>query len=428
MQLILNEQQCNAIQSMKEFLASTEDLFLLQGFAGTGKTTTIQSLIQDLQDRKKKPEVVFTAPTNKAVKVLSRMARDWDLNTVDAMTIHQLLGLQLKPSRSGGMQLESKGLNSLGYYDLIVLDEASMVNEELWTHIKSWLENSLKAKIICMGDPAQLPPVGERESNVFSIAHQADLTQVVRQDKDNPIANLIDSARQTIYDSTLAIPRRSHHTPEAGVWWVKKQEWLHHLIAAFKSEGFTQDPDHVRALAWTNRTCDWLNDYIRHAIYGSDAVPFVEGELLIAREPIFEEDEIILSTSSECRVVKVDRALRANYQCWHLTVMTDEEFEYDLYVLKGEERDRYLQALNDLEQKARQNWTSRNWKAYFYFKQQFASLDYGYAITIHKSQGSTFQNVFVVDRDIDHNPNREEAAQCRYVAYSRAAKRLFNLL
>ena len=97
-------------------------------------------------------------------------------------------------------------------------------------------------------------------------------------------------------------------------------------------------------------------------------------------------------------------------------------------MLHRSERDRYLQSVSELEQKARQQWTKPNWKAYFEFKQIFASLDYGYAITTHKSQGSTFQNVFVVDQDIDCNPNREEAAQCRYVAYSRAAKRLFNTL
>ncbi|MGB8699125.1 MAG: AAA family ATPase [Thermosynechococcaceae cyanobacterium] len=72
MKLKLNEQQSEAIRRMKQFLASDADLFLLQGFAGTGKTTTIQSLIRDTQSKKKKVKVALTAPTNKAVKVLSR--------------------------------------------------------------------------------------------------------------------------------------------------------------------------------------------------------------------------------------------------------------------------------------------------------------------------------------------------------------------
>ncbi len=428
MKLKLNAQQREAVQRMKQFLASEADLFLLQGFAGTGKTTTIQSFIRDIQSKQKRVKVAFTAPTNKAVKVLSRMASEWNLQSVDTMTIHQVLGLQLKPSRDGGMKLEPKGIDYLSHYDLIVLDEASMVNQELWVHTMFGLANCSRAKLICMGDPAQLPPVGEQASQVFSITDRAELTEVVRQAKDNPITQLVDAARQAVYDSSVVIPKQSKQNREEGVWWIDRPEWLYHLVAAFKSEGFQSDADHARALAWTNRECDWLNNYVRSKIYEPEGDPFVEGELLIAREPIFRDGEIVLPTSSECRVVSVERSFRDGYRCWNLEVISDAGGMYDFQVLHRNERDRYLQNLSELEQQARQQWTKPNWKAYFELKQQFAYLDYGYAITTHKSQGSTFQNVFVVDPDIDCNPNRGEAAQCRYVAYSRAAKRLFNTL
>jgi AAA domain/UvrD-like helicase C-terminal domain len=428
MKLSLNEQQSAAVQQMKQFLASEADLFLLQGFAGTGKTTTIQSFICDAQSKQKKIKVALTAPTNKAVKVLSRMASEWNLQWVDTMTIHQLLGLMLKPSRDGGMKLEHKGIDYLPRYDLIVLDEASMVNQELWMHIMFGLAHCSSVKLICMGDPAQLPPIGEAASQVFDIADKAELTEVVRQAKDNPISELVDVARQAVYDPSVVMPKQSKQNLNEGVWWINRREWLHHLVAAFKSEGFQSDADHVRALAWTNRECDWLNNYVRSSLYEPDVDPYVEGELLIAREPIFQEDEIVLPTSSECRVFSVERSFREGYRCWNLEVISDEGGMHDFQVLHRSERDRYLQNLSDLEQKARQQWTKPNWKAYFELKQRFAYLDYGYAITTHKSQGSTFQNVFVVDQDIDCNPNRNEAAQCRYVAYSRAAKRLFNTL
>lgn len=428
MKLSLNEQQSAAVKQMKRFLASEADLFLLQGFAGTGKTTTIQSFIRDAQVTQKRIKVALTAPTNKAVKVLSRMAIEWDLQWVDTMTIHQLLGLILKPSRDGGMKLEHKGIDYLLRYDLIVLDEASMVNQELWMHIMFGLAHCNRVKLICMGDPAQLPPIGEPASQVFDITDKAELTDVVRQAKDNPITELVDVARQAVYNPAVVIPKQSQQNLDKGVWWINRREWLHHLVAAFKSEGFQTDADHVRALAWTNRECDWLNHYVRSSIYEPDVEPYVEGELLIAREPIFQEDEIVLPTSTECRVFSVGRSHRGGYRCWNLEVISDEGGTYDFEVLHRSERDRYRQNLAQLEQQARQQWTKPNWKDYFALKQQFAYLDYGYAITTHKSQGSTFQNVFVVDQDIDCNPNRDEAAQCRYVAYSRAAKRLFNTL
>lgn len=315
MKLNLNEQQSEAVQRMEQFIASDADLFLLQGFAGTGKTTTIQSFIQDAQSKKKKIKVAFTAPTNKAVKVLSRMASEWKLKSVDTMTIHQMLGLQLKPSREGGMKLEPKGIDYLPRYDLIVLDEASMVNLELWTHTLFGLANCSNAKLICMGDPAQLPPVGEQASQVFGITDKAELTEVVRQAKDNPVAELVDFARQAVCDSSIAFAKQSKQNRTQGVWWVNQHEWLHHLISAFKSEGFQKDADHVRVLAWTNQVCDWLNDYIRSGIYEAHADPFVEGELLIAREPIFLQDEIVLPTSSECRILSVEHSFQDGYRC-----------------------------------------------------------------------------------------------------------------
>jgi len=157
--LKLNTEQKQAIASMKEFIKSEDTFFLLQGFAGTGKTTTIQSLVKGLQKNRRRLWIAFTAPTNKAVKVLRCMAQTWGLHNIDFLTVHQILGLKLKHDGLGGEILEADGKASISSYDLVVVDEASMISQQLWSLLQVVVKKYPKVKLIFMGDPAQLPPV-----------------------------------------------------------------------------------------------------------------------------------------------------------------------------------------------------------------------------------------------------------------------------
>ena len=84
--LELNHQQQDALALMEAFVASEERLFLLTGYAGTGKTTLLQALLTRLRDSGDRRKVAFTALSNKATKVLAEMAFHWSLN-VDCMTL-----------------------------------------------------------------------------------------------------------------------------------------------------------------------------------------------------------------------------------------------------------------------------------------------------------------------------------------------------
>jgi exodeoxyribonuclease-5 len=89
----LNRQQRKALRALEAFTQSRDRLYLLTGYAGTGKTTLLQALIKRMRVEGDKRKIVFTAFSNKATKVLENMASQWELN-IDCMTCCKLLGLR----------------------------------------------------------------------------------------------------------------------------------------------------------------------------------------------------------------------------------------------------------------------------------------------------------------------------------------------
>ena len=170
-----------ALDLMSEWL-ELEDLvakpfFLLKGYAGTGKSFSITELAKN--GPYKPEEICFTAPTNKAVKVLRNYLDGASLEASPSKTIFSLLGLSLQ---ANGEVKELKSRDNpvdLSHYKLIVIDEASMVNKFLMAEIeKATVE--WRVPFLFMGDPAQLPPVGEITSPVWKITNSFELTQVLR--------------------------------------------------------------------------------------------------------------------------------------------------------------------------------------------------------------------------------------------------------
>ena len=178
------------------------------------------------------------------------------------------------------------------------------------------------------------------------------------------------------------------------------------------------NPDQVRALAYTNRRVAQLNQKIRRAIYGATALRFVPGERLIAINPCLEEENIILPTSAECEVIEAYRGRQGEWPVWFLFVETEVGDFKTLRVLHESGESEMKLKLDSLAREKR-------WMEFWDLQQYFHNVDYAYSLTIHKSQGSTFQDVFVDLPSMRVNSNVVERNQLCYVAFTRAAKRLF---
>lgn len=417
----LTTEQQSALEALDAFVTSEEKLYLLTGYAGTGKTTLLQIFVNGLRDRGDDRKIVLTAFSNKATKVLETMAAHWQLD-IDAMTCCKLLGLRPVINEEDGTQVfqpDRKQRNQTDRYELVIVDECSMVNEELWRLLINEISNLYRrTQILFVGDPAQLPPVNESESACFrQIFLKSELTEVVRY--GGAIGVIAEDLRRNLERDRF--PRFQTDTnldKTEGCFVIPRSIWETLMLRAFTSDAYATNPDQVRALAYTNRRVAHLNRMIRRAIYGPTALRFVPGERLIALNPCLDEDNIILPTSAECEVLEVRRGRQGEWPIWFLSVETEERNYKTLQVLHESGASEMQLKLDGLARE-------RRWMEFWDLKQQFHEVDYAYSLTIHKSQGSTFQDVFVDIPSMAVNPNVIERNQLCYVAFTRAAKRLF---
>jgi ATP-dependent exoDNAse (exonuclease V) alpha subunit len=266
----LTPEQTDALAALENFVAGQEKLYLLTGYAGTGKTTLLQAFIRRLRERGDHRAIVLTAFSNKATKVLATMAARWRLE-VDAMTCCKLLGLRPVVNEEDGkqvFQIDQKHRSQFDRYRLVIVDECSMVNEELWGLLVNAVSNLYHStQILFVGDPAQLPPVKEPESACFrNVLHRSELTEVVRY--GGAIGVIAEDLRRNLERPTL--PRfqsdtNADHTE--GCFVLPRLIWEQLLIKAFTSPSYQENPDQVRALAYTNRRVAELNRLIRRALH-----------------------------------------------------------------------------------------------------------------------------------------------------------------
>ena len=419
--LALTAEQAAALEALDGFVQGEEKLYLLTGYAGTGKTTLLQRFIRGLRDRGDQRPIVLSAFSNKATKVLVAMAAQWGLE-IDAMTCCKLLGLRPVINEDDGkqmFQLDRQQGSQIDRYRLVIIDECSMINQELWELLVNAVSNLYRGtQILFVGDSAQLPPVNEPESACFrQIVHRAELTEVVRY--GGAIGVIAEDIRRNLERDRL--PRFTSDTNTdntEGCFVLPRPAWETLLIRAFTSPAYQKNPDQVRALAYTNRRVAQLNHTIRSAIYGPNALRFVPGERLIAITPCLEEDAIVLPTSAECEVIHAARGREGEWPLWILEVETENGDYKTLRVLHESGQAEFKAKVDVLAQEKR-------WMEFWDLQQRFHAVDYAYSLTIHKSQGSTFQDVFVDVPSMLSNRNLIERNQLCYVAFTRAAKRLF---
>ena len=421
-----------ALTALKDWwLHSSDAFFRLQGFAGTGKTTLIQAFILWLLNEieETNTDIAFTAPTNKATRVQAQMLSKWQLHSLEPITCARLLGI--KGHKVDDKQYFKKDPDAepeIDHYDLIIVDEISMINEELWSLFLDEAGPSLlgSKRFILMGDPAQLPPIGEAESAAFS--HDCTSTELKEVKRyGGPIGTLAHQFRSHL--NAKRFPTITTKTEDGkGIWVCTEQDWFALIGQAFTSTNYEKDATHSRALAWTNKRVAYLNDRIR-AMLGRQG-EYELSERLIASTPYTGGATTpLFATSTEMEVTSVQEGFSDGYPVWFLECeIQDEDRIVTVPVLQRSAQKTFDAQLKEYRQK-------KQWFSYWGLKETFAWLDYSYAMTVHKSQGSTFRNVFIDIRDIARNSTKRcrpsddllvwERNQLAYVAISRSSDRLF---
>ena len=431
----LNDEQKEAFDLMYEFVNSPKDgsMFLLKGFAGSGKTYCISRLVDALKRIKPGRRIAMTAPTNKAVAVLKESS---GLSDVNYKTIHALLGLKEVIDKETGQQRFEKDFDSeystILKYGVLIIDEVSMLEDKLFFDIK---KHSKKVKIIMMGDPAQIPPVNKLDCEPFlnpekHNIREYQLSKIMRQagDSDIPVR---------AYDVRSAIDTEVFKFVPGEGFNVYSRDKDRALIKQAFEKTFNGE-NNARVISWTNRSVSNYNSYIRKLLYGENLEKILVGEKLIMNSPwrIMEglslhanqEIEVISKTQNGYEVDLEDLG-KESFICYDagikfLNDVGSEEYA-TIRILHESSEDLFKQKLNSIAALAissKKEERGHIWQKWYRLKRSFADISYAYAITAHKSQGSTYHCCFVDSANIHQNPNTIEKNRILYTALTRAKK------
>ena len=435
--------------------------------AGYGKTFTLAKVLKQFQWQNCK--ILGCAPTHQAVQIMKKFAQENGLHKAEITTIDSALALRPSRNSRGSKESSDVGSGKIGKFDIIWIDEASMIDNFKWLKIKEKVNRNSSLIFTC--DEAQFAPVSAKNPMLFSPVitaiddeNQYTLTQPMRTQgyvfsQVNEIRNKVlesIAAYQEIVrtgsNETLPVPTNIPVIESASDFcFVRNDETvLKALLVKALSSGKT-----ANIIAYRNDTVAKYNREIRHMVKGVDAPEFMADDELITKTAISYGDDMI-PTRSKLRVISADKITKETYfgkelvalTRWELSVEVDGKI-YDLCPVAKEDFDMavyYLDCLhrmllagnafisahdfgelcNSLCIDDTDNHERGN-------KSYKPILSYGYAITAHQSQGSTYDCSIVHMKDLktilykgtDKNLRVVDYWRSVYVAASRTSKVLY---
>lgn len=461
----LNDQQKSALYELEKFIEDYGTEITLSGYAGTGKSTIIGIFSKWLDHRIGRGNIVYTAPIHRANVITKQNNPNANVYTLSAL-------FGFTPDTDGAMERESLDLRELEFraknqvkYEpgqLIIIDEASMVQDGLYEYIQKIVAKD-GVSVIYVGDSAQLRPIkSDHISKVFTSdgVPQITLTKVERTG-DNPIlkeATRLRRGEGLSYQTDI-------NDKGQGVLYTSNDTVINeNLKQIISSEEFNADPLHFRVITATNAAAATYNSKIRSLRYGKFAKPFVKGDILMGysnklRKPdgsyrlINSMDYIVQNVRDTTVKFKTDKgdiefkAFKLSIRPTGSTIMDDFQitvidknepdsklFEIVEYkdrlwrMAKEAKQDKQISKYRDLVQMAFNIDNELNITKDLEDNQGRLkirkAIDYGYAQTVWKSQGSTYSKVLILSNEIDTFGYGRDVMQLRnelrYVAVSRA--------
>ncbi len=412
-EIVLTEAQENAKNSIAEWFFNTDDqVFVLTGYAGTGKTFLIDYVVRETLHLKAGEEAVFVSPTGKAAANLVK-------NGTVAGTVHSLIymrdGDEFDVDENGEIiaQRELRFIKREKIDEkirLIIIDEASMVNETVLNDLLSF-----GVKCLFSGDSAQLPPV----SGSCPLLGNADysLTEIVRQAADNPIIQVATLAREgkripygNYGDRVCVVGRNALSIAERKRLFLKADQ----------------------IICGRNKTRNALNAEIRgyKGIAEAEWLP-VDGEKLICtlndwEKPLDSEEKFHLVNG----IIGIGREITPSFDDLATMEFTADFMEESIVVPfdtgvfeKGEYAHFYGEraiTLTDGTVVHESNFEVLR-KLRAVKDEPICRFEFAYAVTCHKAQGSEFDFVIVFDESWAFG---QEKNRWLYTAITRAKEKL----
>jgi hypothetical protein len=382
-------------------------------------------------------------------------------------TIHKLLGLKEEITPEGEQKFVVGKKTDINNYKYIIVDEVSMLNDDLFTKLMQFKKN---IRFIFMGDPAQIPPINKEHCMPFQedcpySLRKIELTEIMRQKGDHPIIEASMTLRENLKLSTpLGTADQIGKLNAVGhgiirINAVTERPKIRELINQyFKDPQYEENADFIKIIAWRNKTVTLMNDIVRQCLYGEDKQDWNVGDRIVANKPLFKriqngwgnEYKIKANTSEEFIITNVSKVYREfqnekfktspkiNFDgnFWELTVKretnTNEDYYTDaltkIYVIHPSSFRDYKELLDEMKQLAKRAYNPDFWVMYFNMVKWSDDVLHNYAITAHKAQGSTYDNVILLEEDLNFNKKIVERNRIKYTAYTRAKERMYTLI
>lgn len=455
---ILNSEQKEAFKAIQKFIDHpAANTFVLKGYAGTGKTFLMQYLAKWLEEKDYKFSLL--ASTGRAATVLRGKTG------FEAKTVHSELYSFSKvngdeedlpddaPTEKFGqmtLQFSLRQPDDSDSKKIYIIDESSMLSSELQTDtatvafgsgflLVDFFEAVGRNKIIFVGDPGQLPPVGQ----VFSPALDMDwlvkqqrnavsitLEKIERQDQNNDLLILASVIRNINPD--IRYPK----LPAAKMNNVKVYASDKDLFNAYRETFRKVGSSETLAIARSNRMVSIINRAIRRDLYGALDMPIQKGDILM----VVHNNYSVPFTNGDFAVITElgEEAFKGNLKFRNIKIkgfLSEDEYEIllSLDLLNSKEgnltRDQSRELMIEFSRKMKKKGIKSNSDEYreAMMKDKYLNClraKYGYAVTCHKAQGGEWNEVFLFLENSMYGMKRKELLGWWYTAVTRAKKQL----
>lgn len=447
-------QQENSLEKISDFILSADDrkVFLLCGYAGTGKTTLVSALVKTMTQLER--QCVLLAPTGRAAKVFSSYSGK------AAFTIHKWIYRQ-KSILDGSqfMLMENRAVNTL-----FIVDEASMIANEggsnfgtgaLLDDLIEFVYSGRGCSMMLLGDTAQLPPVGELLSpalsaeylrSMFLAVDEVELTQVMRQLDGSGILFNATMLRDIIRSGRNGFLPNVKLQGFADVCSVSGDELIEAIEGSYSSVGV----EDTIVLCRSNKRANVYNEGIRRRILYREEELNRGDMLMVVKnnyywcEVLAKEDKSLLDkiefiangdAAEILRVGAAEEMYGFRFAEVTLSFVDYEDCELDVMImldtlhsespsLTREENERLFAAVWEdyPEIRSKRKRMEEIRKNPYYNALQ---VKYGYAVTCHKAQGGQWRHVFLDQGYVTNEMMTADYYRWLYTAFTRASEKLY---
>lgn len=428
------------------FSGNTESLFLLKGYAGTGKSSLIGALVKTMGEFKQK--TVLMAPTGRAAKVFA------GYSNCPAQTIHKKIYRQQRFSHEPSGFLPADNLHK---DTLFIVDEASMISNDgidsfmfgsgkLLDDLIQYVYSGENCRLLLIGDSAQLPPVGQDYSPALQPSvlrgfglevYEATMSQIVRQAEGSGVLFNATQIRNALNENHTDVFPKLRFTGFTDIIKVSGEDLIDEINLCYDKDGI----EDTMIITRSNKRSNIYNSGVRNRILYREEELSTGDMLMITKNNYYWTEKIeqvdFLANGELVEVLRVRKTteLYGFRFCDVLVKHPDYDIELEIKILldtlysdvsglskdKGDEL--FFNILEDYADITTKSGKMKKLKSDPYYNA--VQVKYGYAVTCHKAQGGEWKNVFLDIGYVSEEYLGVNFYRWLYTAFTRASQRLY---